>query len=393
MPSCANMAALVRRVDSPLVTVHGDRCLLVRNRNSDCLRCADVCTTGCIHWDGGQLVISPERCIGCGTCATICPTCCLEAHHPNDAGLLCTCLDSLESGDGTIAIACGPYLDSPASHDAGFGTVRVECLGRIEESILTTLVADGAVEIRLLSAGCGTCHNRSGRTVLQDVLETEFTLLDAWGRENPIQVIDAYPEWESIDSLQADEPDSVVPTVGESRDTDREEARFGWVYPPDDRDPILPVPHVMKVMDDGTLPHFLPVRREVLLDALSSLGEPEKKPITTRLWGRIIINESLCRSCRMCTVFCPTGALRRFDGPNGVFGVEHCSGDCVACRCCEAICPGNAITVSDEVDTAWIMSGIVDRYQMRQPAAVKGKAHSIRDVAMTITNGSQVFER
>ena len=44
----AQMIDIIGKMDSPLLGVHKDRCMLVRNRNAECLRCAAVCTTGAI---------------------------------------------------------------------------------------------------------------------------------------------------------------------------------------------------------------------------------------------------------------------------------------------------------------------------------------------------------
>ena len=42
------MINLIDEMNSPLLAVEPQRCVLVRHRNGDCLRCAAVCTTGAI---------------------------------------------------------------------------------------------------------------------------------------------------------------------------------------------------------------------------------------------------------------------------------------------------------------------------------------------------------
>lgn len=126
----------------------------------------------------------------------------------------------------------------------------------------------------------------------------------------------------------------------------------------------------LKVMDDGTLPHFIPDRRERLLDSLAALGEPEDVMVDTRLWGHVVIDTDACASCQMCAVFCPTGALAKFTDADGTFGVEHRPSDCVKCRSCEAICPEHAIEISEEVFAVDLLGGVTDRYVMR-PRAVQ----------------------
>ena len=124
-------------------------------------------------------------------------------------------------------------------------------------------------------------------------------------------------------------------------------------------------PQFAHVQADGTLPHFVPERRLRLFNSLKALGTPAAPTVTTRLWGQITIDTELCRSCRMGTVFCPTGALTRFDAANDAFGVEHRSALCMQCRLCETICPEQAITVAEEVSADELLSGKKFRFTMQ----------------------------
>ena len=99
MPSAKNFLGLLEKLQSADITVHQNRCAVVRNRNATCMKCAEVCTSGCISYNDNELIISPEKCIGCGTCATVCPTCALEAHRPNDAELLHRCIQAMRAAD------------------------------------------------------------------------------------------------------------------------------------------------------------------------------------------------------------------------------------------------------------------------------------------------------
>ena len=67
------MINLIDEMNSPLLAVEPQRCVLVRHRNGECLRCAAVCTTGAISLGEEGIVVSPEKCIGCGMCARSCP--------------------------------------------------------------------------------------------------------------------------------------------------------------------------------------------------------------------------------------------------------------------------------------------------------------------------------
>ncbi|MFR3273267.1 MAG: 4Fe-4S binding protein, partial [Slackia sp.] len=98
------------------IAVNQARCAKVRNRNVECLKCAQACTSGCISLIDGELVIDSSKCVGCGTCATVCPTCALEARNPSDAELLNACLaarcdDSVEICCSQLAAALDGLID------------------------------------------------------------------------------------------------------------------------------------------------------------------------------------------------------------------------------------------------------------------------------------------
>ena len=426
MPNIDDMLQNVVKLDGTYITVHHERCVLVRNRNADCLKCSTVCTTGCITFDGEVLKIDTTRCIGCGTCATICPTCCLEAHNPNDAELLAQCETVANTHEGHVCIACGNICDSTenqesagsqagtkslANAESQAGTdcetsinsssnsqncisksnenaARIECLGRVEETLLVRLAEKG-YEVTLVHGDCVNCEHIKGRQMLERVMETQNQLLDAWKVSAKCTVTDKLP-W-NLDSNLNNSTDLTNSTYTnnpayESK-TESQQANIQATHAE------RPEPRYNKVMEDGTLPHFLPDRRERLLDSLASFGEPDDVILNNRLWGHVIIDTDICKSCRMCSVFCPTGALSRFDEEDGTFGVKHYAGDCIKCRECTTICPANALTLSDEVRARDLLTGLTDTYTMKPIEVERSGPHTIRDMARTFTGGTQIYER
>ncbi len=151
--------------------------------------------------------------------------------------------------------------------------------------------------------------------------------------------------------------------------------------------------HALHVMKDGTLPHFIPDRRERLLDALAALGEPAAPTVGGRLVGAVVIDGVKCTSCRMCATFCPTGAIAKFDEADGAMGVTHTPADCVKCGSCQDICPAGAITILDEVRASWLVDGSRHRYAMTPRAVdLADNPHQILDTFRQTFNGD-IFER
>ena len=108
----------------------------------------------------------------------------------------------------------------------------------------------------------------------------------------------------------------------------------------------------VKVGKQGTLSHHIPLKRTRLYNCLRHLGNPTESQVETRLVGRVEIDTSKCMSCRMCAVFCPTGALVAHGAPENEeepFGLMHRPSLCMQCRCCEQICAKGAITVTPKL--------------------------------------------
>ena len=390
------MINLIDEMNSPLLAVEPQRCVLVRHRNGECLRCAAVCTTGAISLGEEGIVVSPEKCIGCGTCASACPTGCLTAANPTDEELFGAVEAALAENEGRVVIACErafamasgnrmkrdscdatapsfvPGKIAGATSD-GRPLVDVVCLGRVDESLLVEATARGARSIQLISGPCESCPHRCGGALSDEIIVSAETLLAALGTPSPIDRIRLQHASDTREILRLrptasaqDDTNAVnAATVADASEDCLSESGYPVAPPTGESQQDSREPQFAHVQADGTLPHFVPERRLRLFNSLKALGTPAAPTVTTRLWGQVTIDTELCRSCRMCTVFCPTGALTRFDAANDAFGVEHRSALCMQCRLCEAICPEQAIAVAEEVSTDEFLSGKKFRFTMQ----------------------------
>lgn len=394
MAPLANALELFEKIQSADISVHPQRCVVVRNRRATCSKCADACTSGAISVRDNELFVAGEQCIGCGTCATVCPTCALEAHRPNDAQLATAVLAAARANGGEAVIACRRLVEAAADALDAEKIVAVECLGRVEESLLTALAAAGARRVVLAGRECEACEHVAGFRAAGAVCSTMAELMSAWQCPMTVEMAEklpssvraagpkGYDESRRNFFFRAQEGARLVAGVA------AEAAVREAVGAPEEAEPPL-----VKVMDDGTLPHFVPDRRERILDNLSALGEPEDRLLMTRLWGHVVIDAETCNSCRMCATFCPTGAIAKFDNPDGILGVTHTPADCVKCGSCQDICPADAITLLDAVPTSWLVNGESHRYDMT-PRAVQltDNPHQILETFRLSFNGD-IFER
>jgi Fe-S-cluster-containing hydrogenase component 2 len=420
---------------SDAVVVHPERCTKVRNRNTKCLKCADACTSGCISFEEGELVLDLSRCVGCGTCATVCPTCALEAHNPSDVELKASCKRVLECERSAgvehpeVAVVCSQVKAALAGLLDEERVVEVVCVGRMDESLLCELGAAGVEVVCLYAGACELCAQRHGLATAQKVIESTEALYEAWGLHARVAVSEGLPFDllnQGVDHAEAQQVYGAFFAHGcactpvnereESAKAEGEEAsssetqegikqesgasseradethgtgmRFYW-----ESTHSRQVHKNLHVMKDGTLPHFVPERRNRVLEALTQLGSPQTHSVSTRLMGTVAIDVEVCSSCRMCAVFCPTGAIRKFDDADGTIGVLHTPADCIKCESCYDICPARAITIQDGVSAEAIIEGREHRFTMKgREISLRNNPHQMLETMKKNIPGD-IFER
>lgn len=356
------------------IAAHPERCVCVRNRHASCTRCSDACTSGALSVENGELRIVPDVCAGCGTCATVCPTGALEAQHPNDAVLIAQGAAALAATGGKMVFACHRAREEFDGQFDGACVVDVVCLSRVEESLAATLFARGASEVALVHGVCESCPRREGIKSAHLVLETVKTLIAAWGMPCRMTLQGDVPRWARRERGAA--PDAPCVPEPSACAISKVRAQAGGAAKPVGA--ATQRSKLAHVMADGTLPHFVPVRRNRLLDQLISFGEPVVDVVDTRLWGHISIDMECCASCRMCAVFCPTGAIGKFKDEDGAIGIEHYAAECVHCLLCQDICPQHAITSETAVPARQLSEGLTERYEMPEPAWHTGPDQILR---------------
>ena len=360
MQSVEKMYESLAALEGGSVVVHPQRCVLVRNRNAECLQCAEVCTSGAISIANDSICVDEEKCVDCGTCATACPTCALEVREEDDHRLFDEVRRALKRQGGCAQIAC------QEAH-ALSGPVGVKCLGRVDESLLVSALAmPGAREISLVHGACERCAHKTGFDVAQRVVESSNALLSSWG---------VYPRvrFEAAEAACGDA--APLEPVGKHAPSTFDGSRA-----------------YAKVGRDGTLPQYAPARRKRLVGALSALGPAPDTLVETRLWGHVSIDDDACVSCRMCTTFCPAGAISKWDA-DGAFGLVHEPRLCVKCRCCESICPVGAITISEGVHARHLVDGTVDRIPLREPDFQRGSGNATKGIMGSLLGEECVFDR
>lgn len=395
-----NILGLFEKLESQSLAVQPSRCVVVRNRNASCRRCAEACPTGAILVEGNDLAVAPERCVGCGTCATVCPTAALESKKPDDKELLRAAVAAMQANDGAAVIMDAAMQAAAEGKYDPAKVVVVKSLGRVDESLIAVLAAGGATSVALVAGPVEDASAASDRTA-QLVCDTAALLLETWGSDVSVKLTSKLPR-----SVRRTEPAEFDTGRRGFFSSVRDEARAAAAITAEHvvREKLgaeePEEPKFAKVAEDGTLPHFLPERRGRLLLALSNLGSPEDVMIDTRLFGHVIIDGEKCTSCQMCATFCPTEAIRKFgDAATAAetgkpFGIDHYTGRCVQCHCCEDICPAGALTLSTDVFAADVTKrGRSERIPMKPRKRKVNDPKSIVNAMSDLLGVPNVYER
>ena len=395
-----NILGLFEKLESQSLAVQPSRCVVVRNRNASCRRCAEACPTGAILVEGNDLAVAPERCVGCGTCATVCPTAALESKKPDDKELLRAAVAAMQANDGAAVIMDAAMQAAAEGKYDPAKVAAVKSLGRVDESLIAVLAAGGATSIVLEAGPVEDARAASDRTA-QLVCDTAALLLETWGSDVSVKLTSKLPR-----SVRRTEPAEFDTGRRGFFSSVRDEARAAAAITAEHvvREKLgaeePEEPKFAKVAEDGTLPHFLPERRGRLLLALSNLGSPEDVMIDTRLFGHVIIDGEKCTSCQMCATFCPTEAIRKFgDAATAAetgkpFGIDHYTGRCVQCHCCEDICPTGALTLSTDVFATDVTKrGRSERIPMKPRKRKVNDPKSIVNAMSDLLGVPNVYER
>jgi ferredoxin len=337
------LGSVLTHLESRPIRVALTQCCRLRHRRSTCTLCADMCAVQAINWDD-SLQLDPDTCTGCGVCAAVCPTGALEVRAPSREDLLVQ-IQRITRDQDWVAFACPRAL-------SGYGgraqCLNVSCLGRLDESLLMSAVAEGAQSVWLVDGTCEACPQAVGRTIAGAAAARSNALLAAFGRPAAITFRSDPPA--VLRSGGADRGSAEgVSRRGMFKALARETARVGeitaetrksseWEQKPQEK-------------PRGELPRALPSGRLLLLAALKRLGSPVQ-PIfqgdEDGLFAKFALGDA-CTACQMCAFFCPTGALTKVEDGERV-GLAFSVAACTNCGLCQDICYRDAVLLTHLID-------------------------------------------
>ena len=346
--------------------VSGEYCTRARHRKSTCSVCVDCCPVGAMSFSDG-LEVDIAKCKKCGVCGSVCPTGAIENRFPSDAELMESIKRTAEK-EGQLTIAC---VRTQEEHPELGSDVSIECLGRLDVSVLLAAALWGAKVVHLTTANCHQCRLSRASLTIETLIRDTNVLLEAAG-----------------ESLRITSGEGVAAKRSNQRERGPAFSRRAIFESLFQRVKQVSVVGVETLLPSKTgdkpakggggrgLLHRVPEKRLAVLMLLVELAgrsvkdsssDSSKLPLR---FGNPTINLDACTACGMCAYFCPTGALAKSEGGERV--LIYSASRCTNCGLCADICYRNAITVTTESSLRRVLDTRREVIILTKPAEYKG---------------------
>ncbi|MEW6487011.1 MAG: 4Fe-4S dicluster domain-containing protein [Thermodesulfobacteriota bacterium] len=292
-----------------LPDVDSSRCLRLRCHTFACGRCAEICPSGALGFEGRMPAVDPRACTGCGLCVSACPMDGLAGAMPG-----------VEALAARLSSVPSPVLGCTGA-DGVEAHARVPCLGYLTEEELAALAVLVPQGVQLNATRCPACPRKGATETVAERAARVAELRPGGEVRIARSPRDLSFRERSLDRRTFFRSLGWGTTAGAS-------ALLKSAAP---ADPC------------GRSAKQLPRRRAALHLALEH-AQPGAAARLADAFSFTLTVDDRCTACPRCAAMCPTGALARVgEGPDRHIELDpqRCSG----CRVCEAFCPSGSLRI------------------------------------------------
>ena len=340
------------------ISVDPKRCSYVRNWNSTCRMCLDVCQHEAIERSIGHIAIKPEKCTECGACVAACPTSTFGTTAPTMNQIVQSAQEEAEHFSNYAVFACQRQIEK-LNIDVKHVT-PLPCLNYLDEYIITGLFATNVKAVILFRGDCEGCDIDCSEPYFDTMVRNTKMLLKLWKIDRHVKVYKEIPE-KFILSSRKKQHTKITTDKREAFQNAGQAAKgyafeaLGDIVADVTGDKSLKKKHVdpkkqIVVRLDEVYPPDT-YRGVRMLRMLDYLGErPYGTTFRSRFWTEVDIDPERCRHCGCCATMCVTRALRfeeSHDKKTVTLTFEPSL--CVGCRLCKDACLTKSMKYTHEV--------------------------------------------
>lgn len=323
-----------------------DGCLGSRLKAAPCGRCVEICPHQAIAVQGGRVQREETKCNDCGLCMRVCPEQVFTSWYVVE-GMQEQFEQGVLLGETSLVFTCQEDPSVPADLTTFNGRV-LGCLGSLHTEQLVTWALGGINQIYINTNHCEGCKMnglplvreavRHAKSVLRslgwqgNLVWGEPTVASNWEetRQKQHEVVDRR---EFMNSIKAEVGKGLLSFVESTT-----KSMIKFELPKE----IKQETGATKVVSTkGVLPYrgpFIEALKNRKIQALQGTGEAS-------LW-RGLRRQKECSKCKICTVFCWSGAIQRKESA-GKVELYFDGSNCNNCRYCVLACPEGALIPAD----------------------------------------------
>lgn len=356
-------------VENAGVSIVQGRCTRFLHKASTCMHCSEACPSGALTLSSNRPFYNASLCMQCGACAGVCPMDAIEVQTPS-AQKLEEEITSSAVLNKKIIFTCKDVGEKKE------GSISLQCLARLEPSLLFLALEKGALEIQLISGECLKCALKNNLPSIHQTIEMTQKYADLLNV--PI----------TLKSVQN------VLKKGSYEDdhfTCKDHSRRTLFLK------LLGKKRVEPSLNESTLTYEnikngtkmpLPKKHQRIIQSLQRLAK--QTPLMSKvdhLFLTPTLNMMQCIGCTLCANICPTGALKADTNEDGL-KITCKNSVCVACHLCVDICFKNAIALDTGTTLDTILS--TQRILLYERPKIEDSAPTVSD-KMSKLLGAKIY--